>query len=1296
MRRSQLYVVTIAIFLFVAGCATGPKPKTGYEIPAESSSAKAMEQWFAGELEAEGADGALEGDKKAGDEAEDGRAIARKFAAAEIHYWAGDAERAFELYAEMLEATPSHPLNRFAAARLYDLRDSVVEYRERAGELLSDATYSDYEPLARVYLSLVGQTVSYRRWNASESSDPFRIDGHGFATSWMRTPRLSPWGERDFDRSFSVEEASRIEESHLSPYIAEDRPINYEERRPYLSGGLSLSPNFGRRGIYYLETFATVEAPENGERDKRGYWMYGNFAAPATVWIDGKQVFQRTADHYGSGKRMRRVELGPGTHRILVKLAYDPGYRDWFDLSLLGDGAGPMGGSGIAFSSTPPKGYDGAGGAVSLGDEAMRPSKLEPTYVPEQHLDEAPSTAVYLTALAAFYDRQTSDFEPAWRELHDRYPEFAAGYGLRADQIQTLWEVPSDKRRARAMENLRRAREHDQKPLAYMFPIADRLMQQNSDSKEARELLEFARGAAFAGGDAPEERRLRSIRPLQEWASYLSEQGWKEAAEKAWQRVLEVDPANCRAARQLEGRYASRRYYPPLEEITAEWKRCPNLEKSRVMARPDRQKERLEWYRREARRHPYSATKQISLADELRAQGKTEESQNVMERARDRIPWSNAIWNRLAERALAREGDEAAIEVLRDAIAENGSSNFLLRRIATINGEIPLQELMRDGREVAMDHVEEASDGGVGPEGGDVGDDAYYVIDYAARKYESDGASRTLTHTLVRTMTKDAIDRFGETSIPRGAELLVARTINKDGTVEVPEPTSGKSTLSMPGLDPGDFVELAYLQYNGPASLSKTHIEGIQFYFQMSDISSIHSEYAIVGDREDGEFMLQNDPPEAEPYEKAGYEGVHFLRQDSPRPRAERSAPSATEYLPWIRFYRHGLEMEPFEVNRRMVADRVRESLKFSEELRRKVDQWREGVEPGSEAEIRKLFYKVAQRVTSPDPDAFGREVAHTYLSKEGSPHLLLHAAYQMAGIDSELYLAKNKYQHPDEFPVGEFGKYRSPLLRVTLSDDEAVWLSPSHPDAMFNAVSLSSVGQPAVCISCEEPKRRTVDENGFRASHRQIDVKGKLDEAGTLSGRMTITLNGIRATSVRASLRGTPQKTARRKFMDRIVNSIVDGSTLKSFEIRREDEEDTPLVVELKFERPNFARQDADGVLRIQRPLFREPVASGYAKLRSRTRPLMIGAQRETNYTLEMELPEGMEASIESRSGEWSLDDEWGEFSRRVTIEEGALEIDSSLMLPIQRISTETYPAFRKWAIGVERSSRLQVTLQP
>src|SRR5690606_11361109 len=133
----------------------------------------------------------------------------------------------------------------------------------------------------------------------------------------------------------------------------------------------------------------------------------------------------------------------------------------------------------------------------------------------------------------------------------------------------------------------------------------------------------------------------------------------------------------------------------------------------------------------------------------------------------------------------------------------------LMWKRATLSGEVPLLDTMPNGYEAAMKAVQDSAGASLS------NDDAYYVVDYAAREYLPDGASLTLTHTVVRVMTKNAIDRYAETSVPSDAYLLQIRTIKENGDTLVPDDDSGKEAISMPGLAEGDFVEVAYLQYSG-------------------------------------------------------------------------------------------------------------------------------------------------------------------------------------------------------------------------------------------------------------------------------------------------------------------------------------------------------------------------------------------------------------------------------------------------------------------------------------------------
>ncbi|MFB6264819.1 MAG: tetratricopeptide repeat protein [Bradymonadaceae bacterium] len=1280
--RAGLLVATAA--LLAAGCATTSNRGPSYVFPMQSKGGDLLGDWFEGTVDAKDVELRPAGDDSAKPP------IETIFAAAEIDFWAGDAERAFDRYLRLLRRRADHPLSRYAAARLYDLRDDVVDYRERIRPVVTDLSYRGLGPMTRVYLSLIGQTVLYRDWLRHRQPEPFSADGAGFPAAWTMSPKMSPWRMLDFGQSFPPESEGKISERYVSPQVAEDAEVNRRRSRPYLPGGLSLSPPLGGSGIYYLETFARVSPADEKGGGARTYWLYGNFSGGARVWIDGKQVLQRSPGEYGTPKRLRRIRLEPGRHRVLVKLAYASGSRDWFDLAFLGDTAAPTSGSGLTFRREPfDEGGASRAGVERLG-ESLRPSAREPALVPPERVGEASDAALYLTALAAYYDRRPEHFEPAWRELMDRHPEFAAGWGLRSQQVQTLWKLPSQKRSARALSLLRKAHESNRESLYYLLKLAERLQSKDSNRDEVEKLLDIARRGAFSGSpQAEEEGRLRNIRPLKKWASYLADRGWSAQAETAWERVVEAAPSDCSAARELHGIYADRSYYPPLEKITADWKSCPGLREARLRERPERTEEMLALYRKRVARYPYQASYIVDYVNQLVATGDVEGAVDRLERAVGRQPWSGRLWQRLAELELRRNGTDAAVETLERAIEKAGHSASLLTSSSELRNEIPLSELLVDGRKVAMEHLE----GGTSGEIAGSSDAAYYVVDYAARQYMPNGVSRTVTHILVRVMTKGALDDYGEQSIPGNAELLRIRTINQDGTTRVPERQPGKSTYSMPALDPGDFIELAYLRYDGPSSLSRTHREGVRFFFKMSGISSLHSEYTILG-TEDGDFIRKNGPPEAEPFSEAGYEGVHFVRENSPRPRRERFSVSGAEFLPWIQYHRGGLDVPVFEARRRRVVDTVLGSLRPTSNLDEHVEQWRDGAVPSSERAVRNLFYGVVSWLSQPSPTSFGREVNHALVSKQGSPHLLLKAALDRVGIPAELYLVKSAYEHPDEFPIREFYKYRRPLIRVKVPGESAVWLDPSHRDAMYGALDSALLGQPAVCVSCREPNRQTVPDEPLSPAGREVSVDATLKPNGTLSGTATLTYRGVRASNLRGILRRNPDSTARRKYFDRLVGRLVPGASSTGYTLRREDARSRPLVVEVDFERSHFASSPSEGVLRVQSPLLREPLASIYAKLKTRERPMLVTRRRASRMKATIALPEGADASLRRSNGNWGVESSFGTYRRRVEVKDGEVSVTSKLDFPIQRVGTDEYGKFRKWAIRVERSSRLLVEI--
>jgi tetratricopeptide (TPR) repeat protein len=1347
-RYSDVRIALLVTLTVIAGCATTPSSE--YEIPRRRAAdrLKQMDRWMAGEFEvaslAEARAASI--DQPASDlsDAESERAIIHDVTAAEMLYWSGDVERAFDVYARALRVRPGHPMARFAAARLYQLRDRVVNYRNRMADVLDEIAYDEVGALTRVDLSLAAQTVAHRHWERSESSRPFRADDIGFPSRWRVTPAVSTWPMLDIDQQFAPETEPTLAESYVSPGYAEQDPKNREPVRPYNSDGLNLSPNFASDGIYYLETFVTVAPLEDSAEgqgshlEERSFWVYGSLSGGATVWIDGKRVLNRRMDTYGTSKRLRRVSLEPGTHRVLVKLGYEQDYRDWFDLAFLGDRATPMSGSGLTFSRTPTGETSEesltSGANVELLSDQYRPSVLERLRVPAEAItDKTAPVALYWTAVAGTLAHEPNVFEPAWRELMRRFPDFAAGHALKAQQLRTLWELPYDMRRARARSRVKQAHEANPENVYYLTKLVEILRSQGASDDRLRRHLRLARQAAFTGDGAairkgssgqpetlliPEERRgrLKTIEPLTAWASWLSDKGWQSEAEDAWRAVLQLEPASCRAARQLQSHWYERGYFPGLEAITDEHAACPSLKWQWSFHQPQQEVSayRLAYRKRQANRYPLDAGSQISLATAYRARGESDKAKQVIDRALSRMPRNGQLWMHVAESRFAdadeiEAGRRAASAALLDGLGKAGSTSGLLMNLGWLADQTPLTSYLRDGRKLVREHLRNEQEMR-GPGGQD---SAYFVLDFALRKYLPDGGSLTLTHTITRVMTKGAIDRFGEQPIPSNQYLLRARTINPDGTVDIPERTAGKSTLSMPGLDEGDFVELAWVQYNGPSYLSHTHYQGMRFFFRMPDISSVHSEYVVMGP-DDMKFIRRNGPPSAEGVSSddrdtslfpAGYgwdSGVRFLKKGSSRPRSEPYSVDGEEFLPWVQMYREGVKMSPFEIRRRQIQDQLQRVLKISDPLREEIAQWRAGTEPGSMAEVRQLFYAVTEHVTQGNYLDFQRDASHVAVTGEGSRLVLLKAAYDVRNIESDIYMVKSKYEAPTVLPMGESKRYGRAVLRVE-TPSGVVWLAPKMREAMFGAIPVGSIGQPAYCVTCASGSQIRTSlppdgHEGYRPNTRRIEIRGELDRQGTLTGTAELTFHGIRAANVRRTLRQRTDTAKRRAFFDSVMSNVVPGASLKTFNITDEQSEDEPLVLTIEFERTGFARgsETASGAMRIQTAVFGTPLASRYGSLSARQRPLLIPRQRNDRQTLIIDLPEGMTATIESKRGEWSYDSSFGEFERQIAAKDGELHLTNRLQMPIQRVGTEQYRSFQKWATKVERSARMLVSVSP
>lgn len=1265
--------------------------KAQYVFPAQRPAGELAKAWFDGQR------GQAAQLAQQLEQAPASMGVEERFVLGEYLYWQGDVEGAFEAYKVMLSLDRGHPLTRFAAYRLSTMYDEVLDFHDRLAPVLAQLKLREFHPLAAISLASLGQRLAWNQWRRSESAAPFSGDALGMPSRWMRSASQSPWRLLDFDQRFPPELERTMAPQHTSPAVAEPSAANLAKSMPYISAGTSLNPNLGASGVYYLETFATVQGDQ-----PQVYWLYGSFPGRAKVFIDGQEVLDRPETDYATGRRLRRIKLQPGTHRVLVKLAYQQGYRDWFDLLFLNRDASPLEGSALSFHEQHDQPTLDAKGVELLSAQQL-PDDLEWTSVKPSEVKRADSMTLYLTSLAAYENRHAAYFDPALGELERRHPKLAAALGLRAAQVQTLWEVPSRLRDATALKALRQALELDPDSLYFMIQVGDWLRKKGKDD-EVRVLLERAKDAA-QHQDTSGPKRVKNIMPLHTWAAWLQSQGWGQEAEQAWRDALEVvsldergQPikTNCGAATKLQQLLAQRDDLVSPDAFGVPSEKCPGLNEFFVEQHPDMAAARLKHAALEASRYPYHVERQLKYAKQLTLSGEPKVAAKVLTEALARQPYSLSLLNELANRALAEQGQDAALKMLEGFEQDYGYSAWSMSRKAAISGKLPLRDLMQDGPTVAKRIAQLESQ----PQSGALAaltkeDEAYYAIDFAAAHYLPDGSAVTLTHTMVRVKTKGAIDRFGEVSIPSGAQVLVARTVKPDGSTLMPEQTAGKETLSMPGLTEGDFVELAYLEFAPHSSVANTHTIGTRFFFRMYDISSLHSEFVVINPP--GDFASANNAPKAERFKYGGQPAVRFVVKDSPRPRAEPRIVNTEEFLPWVQLLHNGTTLSALELRQRAYKEALLDSLKLSDSAKAQLSRWRRDAQKlsGEEA-LKKLYYDVLAYFPNPTSGGLGTDISHALITREGSPLLVMHKLFLESGFKSDLYMVKSVYQPPTLPELADADKYAGPLLRVQRPGSQtAYWLSPTSSEAMFNSIPAGYKGQPALCITCESATTQLVPTQGLRESPTQVTLEAALSAEGELSGTMVERFDGATAAYVRSVLKQRKEPSARDKLIAALIGEYVPGATATSYKIEDEEALDKPLSFNIGFERPQFARKTAAGELVIESMLFADPLASAYAPLPQRETPLFINSERANNHSLTLSLPSNLSATMRSKAGRWVVEAPFGKLEREVRLDGQKLIVTSSTKVPMQRIEPAQYVKFQRWAVEVEQSGVLIVVLK-
>ncbi|MDZ4694066.1 MAG: hypothetical protein SGI86_02895 [Deltaproteobacteria bacterium] len=557
---------------------------------------------------------------------------------------------------------------------------------------------------------------------------------------------------------------------------------------------------------------------------------------------------------------------------------------------------------------------------------------------------------------------------------------------------------------------------------------------------------------------------------------------------------------------------------------------------------------------------------------------------------------------------------------------------------------------------------------------------AVLVLDRTVEQLHPDGAREILTHNIVRVQSKEGIDRWGEVSVPSGAELLRLRTIKSDGRVLQPESIAGKETISAPELEIGDYIEWETLELVAPVSAFAPGFVGNRFFFQSPEAPLDRSEYWMVipsGIELHMDARAGAPKPLVESTEKKT-QVWKFSAHGMPQLFAERSSVDAREFIPSVRL---SAGVGPANWIR-YLGEQIRTSARGTPELRRFALKQFGGVADPAEAIVRWVGRHIENEGT------WDSQASFALAKGRGSRFALILALADAVGLHVEPVVARSlNLSSAEAAPdIHNFEDYSELVLsfapdKISGSAWHSTWRHayPALRYAGLDHLPSHLAGAPFVRLQNE---RETGLLPRNEQDDRQVTIEAAVAADGGAHFEVEETLLGIPSYEWVESLEqlGDDKKKLNREFERGWLAHHFPGAELKRLVV--ESARDAPERTRLRyiFNVPRFAAMGGD-TLTVRPAFFGSNLGRRFASEAVRTTTLRMTRDIPLTMLVKMRFPAGSRVIDAGFSENLDLSVPGFVFDERRTAA-GALGnhgavvvVERRVRVPIARIAPANYP---------------------
>lgn len=1045
--------------------------------------------------------------------------------------------------------------------------------------------------------------------------------------------------------------------------------------------GVSLQGLPGQPGVFYAHTFVQSSGPEPLPLTVE------TAGTPWALYIDGKQLF---LDPEPVGRRHLSVTLPKGAHTLSVKLG------------VIGSNHLQVSLPGVQFFDGHPQSapLPAAGGTVSVSERALSP-------LPVAQNRWQGALRALLQMQRSYLSGRPDEGIAIASEHVEQTPRFAALRALYAGLLLDDRSRPDRLARDRARTQLKLALSHSPKLVSARL-LLGKLLLQDEKPTQAQDVL-AEQPAQVESTWQTELLRHRIFKTR----SFVVE------ADAALQQALKLGPTACPVLETLHDFRKEQQDDQGALVTAAKVSRCNPYSERYADALLDAGK--LEEAQREFERlrelEPDSQPWLRSLSRVLIGRRDLAAATSTLLKLKELAPRSVNLYVDLANLYVERGQPETALATIKQGLAQVPESPELAKALHALGQRDVMEPYRIDGKQLVKDFESR--------HGVYSGESAVLLLDRTVMRVFPSGARLSLTHNVIRVLTKEGIERFGEIHIPDGAEVLTLRTIKADGTTREPEEIPEKESISAPSLEIGDYVEYEYIDRDDPTAIANKGFFGDRFYFASADAPLDRSEYLLITPKDmplqiDLRGPVGPDGKRQLPVAMQSSEGDlvhHFWRRMQVRrmqPEQPIDQGQIDDWSPSVRIG-SGISLEGY-VNQ--IRERRYRSLRMTtelEELAHKVA----GPADGSPETASSLFARAQKldawvRKNIHSGGSFDESASSILARKEGRRDVLLLALLKAAGIPAETWLARPENNPKLEGPLPDVLAF-SELLIAVAPDEKGVpllWIDPFYRHTPTGLVRPLLRGAKALRVaeSSAKPKNeapaRPVEQvqialppaggmpqrlsplgltRPMLTDQRRIAMSVQLNAQGGGQVTVTETLTGLPASEWRDQVEHIAEDKLRQSLEQRALGYFFPGASLSELKYGPLDDNEAPLTITYRFTAPHLARlrSGKDGhrqlVLPVPYPLL---LSRRYVTAPERKLPLVVSYITPSTLTAEVTLPAGAQVAQLADPAELQG---FGRYSRSVRVEGGRLILSVENNLLRQRVLPDRYPAFVEYAARID-----------